>query len=111
MLHKVSAPVFLILMATTVYGQVCGPDAPTTFNIKGRVIAPGANFDGYHEVLQLDESRLVGFGYTNSTGEYVLPEQPSGYYYVVVRIDGIKEYRERINVFGCGKIFDHFNYM
>jgi len=106
--------VFLLALAPlSAYGQggTCGPNPPTTFNVKGRVIAPGANFDSYHEVLQLDELRFVGVGYTNSTGEFLLPEQPSGYYYIVVRIDGFKEYRERVNVFGCSKIFDHFIYM
>jgi tetratricopeptide (TPR) repeat protein len=75
------------------------------------VIAPGANFDSYHEVLQLDESRLVGVGYTGSTGEFKLPPAPGGYYYFVVRIDGFKEYKERIEVFSCAGVVDQFIYL
>lgn len=110
MLHRVPLAGLILLVAVTAYGQ-CGPDPPTTMKVTGRVIAPGANFDSYHEVLQLDESRLVGFGYTNSTGQYTLPAQPPGKYYIVVRIDGFKEYKERIDVDGCSAIFDHFIYM
>jgi tetratricopeptide (TPR) repeat protein len=101
---------FVVLTAPMIYAQ-CGPDPPTTFIIRGRVIAPGEKWDSYHEVLQLDESRLVGYGYTNSTGEFSLPEQPAGDYYVVVRIDGFKEYREKIRADGCDKIVTHFVYM
>ena len=106
----------LLLLLTAVSanaqeGGLCGPDPPTTFAVKGRVIAPGADFDRYHEILQLDETRLVAFGYTGSTGEYTLPEQPAGQYYIVVRIDGFKEYKEKLYVQGCTKIFDHFIYL
>jgi len=79
--------------------------------IKGRVIAPGADLDRYHEVLQLDESRLVGWGYTNSTGEYSLPEQPGGRYYIVVRIDGFKEYKERVDLTVCPQLYTHVVFM
>src|SRR4029079_19661777 len=68
-------------------------------------------WDEYHEVLQLDESRLVGWDYTDSTGQFALPPQPRGPYYVVVRIDGFKEYRERLSLDGCDRIFDHFIHM
>ena len=87
--------------------RILRPHSP----IKGRVIAPGADFDRYHEILQLDETRLVAFGYTGSTGEYTIPEQPAGQYYIVVRIDGFKEYREKVYVTGCTKIFDHFIFL
>jgi tetratricopeptide (TPR) repeat protein len=98
-------PLVFFFWTLSAYAQDC----PTTFVIKGRVIAPGEKWDQYHEVLQLDESRLVAWAYTDSTGEFALPEQPQGAYYVVVRIDGFKEYRERINVGdGCSKIVDHF---
>jgi tetratricopeptide (TPR) repeat protein len=110
MFHKLSLFLVIAVGAVRAYGQDCS-NPPTNFIVKGRVIAPGANFDRYHEVLQLDELRLVGFGYTGSTGEFALPEQPPGYYYIVVRIDGFKEYKERLNVSGCIKIFDHFIYM
>jgi len=79
--------------------------------IKGRVIAPGASFESYHEVLQLDELRLVAYGYTGSTGEFEIPAQPPGKYYVVVRIDGFKDYRERIDISGCEAVYDLFVYM
>jgi tetratricopeptide (TPR) repeat protein len=79
--------------------------------VQGRVIAPGEKFDSYHEVLLLDEERLVSYGYTNSTGEYRIPPQPRGKYYIVVRIDGFKDYRERVDLFGCGAIVDHFIFM
>jgi tetratricopeptide (TPR) repeat protein len=79
--------------------------------IKGRVIAPGERWDEYHEILQFDETRLVGWGYTDSTGQYSLPELPLGTYYIVARIDGFKEYRERLTVSGCSRIYDHFIHM
>ena len=101
-------PLVILFGAVSAYAQL---DCPTTMMIKGRVIAPGEKWDEYHEVLQLDESRLVGWGYTDSTGQYSLPEQPIGVYYVVVRIDGFKEYRERIHMDGCSRIFDHFIHM
>jgi lipoprotein NlpI len=86
-------------------------ETPDKFIVRGRIIAPGVQWDSYVEVLQLEESRLAGYGYTNGTGEYTLPEQPPGSYYVVVRIDGFKEYRERLYVEGCSKLVDHFIYM
>jgi tetratricopeptide (TPR) repeat protein len=79
--------------------------------VKGRVIAPGASFDSYHEVLQLDEQRLMGWGYTNSTGEFSISPQPPGRYYIVVRIDGFKEYRNRIDVDGCDFVHFEFAFM
>ena len=45
------------------------------------------------------------------TENFPFPNSPLGQYYVVVRIDGFKEYRERINVEGCSRIFDHFAYL
>ena len=98
------------LPTVSAYAQ-CGPNPPAEHRVKGRVIAPGADFDRYHEVLQLDESRLVGVGYTGSTGEFTLPRQPAGYYYIVVRIDGFKEYRERVQVWSCAEVFDYFIHM
>ena len=105
MLKRVGLLLFLLtaVSANAQEGGFCGPNPPTTFSVKGRVIAPGANFDRYHEILQLDETRLVAFGYTGSTGEYTLPEQPAGQYYIVVRIDGFKEYREKVYVRGAPK--------
>jgi len=100
-------PLVFFFWTLSAYAQDC----PTTFVIKGRVIAPGEKWDQYHEVLQLDESRLVAWAYTDSTGEFALPEQPQGAYYVVVRIDGFKEYRERLSLDGCDRIFDHFIHM
>jgi len=79
--------------------------------VEGRVIAPGADYDRYHEVLLLDELRLVGWGYTNSTGEYKIQEQPSGRYYLVVRIDGFKEYRERVDLTVCPMLYTHVVFM
>jgi len=117
MLQKASLSLFLLFTGavSSTYAQgpggICGETPPTAFMIKGRVIAPGADFDRYHEVLQYDESRLVGFGYTNSTGEYRLPEQPAGYYYLTIRIDGFKEYKEKITVDGCDRFIDHFVYL
>jgi tetratricopeptide (TPR) repeat protein len=101
---------FLVLFVTlSAYAQ-CS-DTPNAYIIKGRIIAPGEKFDRSYEVLQLDETRLVTWAYTNSNGEFSLPEQPPGLYYVVVRIDGFKEYRERFNVEGCSKAFDAFIHM
>ena len=93
------------------YGQCGIAGTPTQYFVKGRVIAPGADFGRYHEILQLDESRLVGYGYTGSDGEFRLPGQAPGTYYIVVRIDGFKEHRERITVDGCDPSYDYFVYM
>jgi tetratricopeptide (TPR) repeat protein len=103
-------PIFILFGALAALAQEQA-DCPTSMIVKGRVIAPGEKWDEYHEVLQLDETRLVGWGYTGSTGEYSLPEQPLGTYYIVVRIDGFKDYRERLNIEGCSRIFDHFIHM
>ncbi len=91
--------------------DVLCPNPPEKFIVSGRIIAPGVKWDSYVEVLQLEESRLAGYGYTTSTGEFTLPEQLPGQYYIVVRIDGFKESRERIQVDGCIKIVPHFIYM
>jgi tetratricopeptide (TPR) repeat protein len=93
------------------YAQCGDGGAAVDTAIQGRVIAPGANFDRYHEVLQLDELRLVAVGYTGSTGEFKIAAQPVGTYYIVVRIDGFKEYRERFNIWSCNGIYDHFIFM
>jgi tetratricopeptide (TPR) repeat protein len=92
-------------------GGVCGGTAPNQTRVQGRVIAPGADFDRYHEIVQLDEGREVGFGYTGSTGEYRLPPQNHGYYYIVLRIDGFKEYKERMNIWSCDGLYDHFIFL
>jgi tetratricopeptide (TPR) repeat protein len=102
------------LVVAPAYGQlggICPPNAPDELIVAGRIIAPGVSFDRYIEVLQLNESQLVGYGYTGSTGEYKLPEQPIGQYYIIVRIDGFKEHKERINVFGCEKIYPYTIFM
>lgn len=83
----------------------------TKTSVRGRVIAPGADFDRYHEILQLDESREVGVGYTGSTGEYRLPEQDPGYYYIVVRIDEFKEHKERMHIWSCDGKYDYFIFL
>ena len=79
--------------------------------VQGRVIARGGDFDRYHEVLQLNESRLVGWAYTNSTGEYTLPSQPGGQYYIVVRMDGFKEHRERLDLSTCPNLYTHIAFL
>jgi tetratricopeptide (TPR) repeat protein len=110
---KVLLPVlwlFATVLSVSAQDGVCA-SYPEKYVVKGRIIAPGVKWDSYVEVLQLDESRLVGFGYTNGTGEYTLPPQDPGQYYIVARIDGFKEYRERIRVEGCSAIVDNFIYM
>jgi tetratricopeptide (TPR) repeat protein len=99
-------PFVILFAALGAHAQTL--DCPTEYVVKGRVVAPGEKWDQYHEVLQLDELRLVTWAYTDSTGEFALPAQASGTYYIVFRLDGFKEYRERINVDGCSRIFDHF---
>ena len=94
----------IFLMALSAHAQPCDGTGAST--IKGRVIAPGESFENYHEVLLLDELRLVAWGYTNSLGEYTIPDSPAGTYYIVVRIDGFKEFREKANVFSCSGVFD-----
>jgi tetratricopeptide (TPR) repeat protein len=110
---NLSLPVLLILgAAASASAQSAGIcDVPEKYIVTGRIIAPGVKWDSYVEVLQLEESRLAGYGYTNSTGEYTLPEQLPGLYYIVARIDGFKEARERIQVDGCSKLVSHFIYM
>jgi len=90
---------------------ICPPDAPEKQSIQGRIIAPGVTWDRYTEVLQLNESQVIGFGYTNGTGEFRLPEQVPGKYTLIVRIDGFKEYRDRIDVFGCNGLYTYIIYM
>jgi tetratricopeptide (TPR) repeat protein len=112
MRHKLAALPFLVLFTASVaFAQsdvgTCA-ETPTTYIIKGRVIAPGERWDSYHEVLQLDETRLVVWSYTDSTGEFTLPEAPGGHYYVTVRIDGFKESREKVRAEGCSRVIDHF---
>jgi tetratricopeptide (TPR) repeat protein len=107
--------VFISVLVGTAQGQMimpqCPPGAPTDLQVSGRIIAPGVTFDSYIEVIQLIETQPVGYGYTNSTGEFTMPEQPIGQYYIVVRIDGFKEYRDRINVAGCEKSFRYVIFM
>jgi tetratricopeptide (TPR) repeat protein len=100
----------LLFLASNAYAQIC-PQVPGSYIIRGRVIAPGERWDHYHEVLQFDESRLVGWAYTDSTGQFSLPGIGGGHYYIVVKIDGFKESRERILAEGCSGIVDHFAYL
>ena len=102
-------PLVLLCVSGAAYGQCA--EVPESYIIKGRVIAPGERWDQYHEVLQFEESRLITWAYTGSTGEFALPPQPAGDYYVVVRIEGFKENRERIRVDGCSGLIHHFAYM
>jgi len=110
-------PLLAVLLALTAAvsagaqeSGICA-EIPEKYVVTGRIIAPGVKWDSYVEVLQLEEGRLAGYGYTNSTGEYTLPEQVPGLYYVVARIDGFKEARERIRVDGCNRVISHFIYM
>ncbi|HET9215468.1 MAG TPA: tetratricopeptide repeat protein [Terriglobia bacterium] len=99
----------MILIASSVYAQCA--QTPSAYVIRGRVIAPGERWDRYHEVLQFDEARLVTWAYTDSTGQFSLPGQPPGNYYITVKIDGFKENKERIRVEGCIGVIYHFAYL
>jgi tetratricopeptide (TPR) repeat protein len=81
------------------------------FAVTGRVLAHGVNWDQYYEILMLQEIETKAYGYTDTNGEFKLPSLPSGQYYIVVRIDGFKEYKERLTLFGCGPIYPHFVFM
>jgi thioredoxin-like negative regulator of GroEL len=87
---------FVLLVAAPGYGQ---DEESCTF--KGRVLAPGYHFNEYVEVVMMKDYRVVGWGYTNSTGEFSLPPQPGGEYIIVVRIEGFEEYRERLFANAC----------
>jgi tetratricopeptide (TPR) repeat protein len=65
--------------------------------ISGRVIVPVAGFDKTIEVLLFSDAKLESYAYTNGNGEYKFPLIDPGRYYVVVRIEGFKEKRERID--------------
>src|SRR5688572_4723008 len=110
MTSKLAVLPLMLLVVASGYAQTC-PTTPESYIIRGRVIAPGERWDRNYEVLQFDESRLVTFGYTDSTGQFSLPGQPAGHYYIVVRIDGFKENREKIRAEGCIGIVDHFAFM
>ena len=96
----------MLITALSAYAQGACDETSPTRTVKGRVIAPGAPFDQYHEVLLLDEIRLVTWGYTNSTGEFTIQDAPVGDYYIVTRIDGFKEFREKAHIFSCSTVFD-----
>jgi tetratricopeptide (TPR) repeat protein len=100
-----------VLPDTPSVGGVCQPNPAAQTSVQGRVIAPGEKWDLYHEIIQLDELREVGVGYTSGTGEFRLPPQNHGYYYIVLRIDGFKEYKERINIWSCDGRYDHFIFL
>lgn len=100
---------FFASLASSGYAQCA--NLPPAIAVRGRVIAPGESFDSYHEVLLLDEQRLIAWGYTNSTGEFSIPPEPPGKYYIVVRVDHFKEYRGRVDLDGCDVVVHHFAYL
>jgi hypothetical protein len=105
MRRTILTPVLSILLAAVcAHGQgSCG--------VAGRVVVPGFSYDRYIEVLQIYGSRLVAYTYTDSTGLYKLPSQPTGSYDIVVRLDGFKEHKERVDVRGCPQAYDYTVYL
>jgi len=68
----------------------------------GTVVAPGFAWDKYVEVLQVRNSHLMGYTYTDRKGDFTLPSILGDEDYdIVIRIDGYADYRERIIAYGC----------
>jgi hypothetical protein len=75
--------------------------AETTCGIAGVVVAPGYAWRQRAEILQLQNSRLINYTYSDTAGEFSLPWVHGDYYDMVIHIDGYLDYRERITAFGC----------
>lgn len=96
------APRFLTLLllvlgcSIAANAQACS----TTVNqlIYGKVIVPVPGFDKAVEVLLFENTQKYIYAYTNGSGEYRFPSRVGpGRYEIVVRIDGFREFREKLD--------------
>jgi predicted Zn-dependent protease len=76
-----------------------------TFNISGKVIVPDAHFQDQFEVLLVENvAQPVQAVVADSQGRYRFSRLPrGGTYYVVIKIDGFEEVRQRVDVIQPGE--------
>ncbi len=82
-----------LLAATVLLAAVCAQAQA----IRGQVLVPSAQgIDKIEVVVEKPSGQVLTRTYTNEEGTFVFPTIPGGDWYVVVRLDGFKEARERI---------------
>jgi hypothetical protein len=100
MLPRIAMLFAILLSISTVAGAQGVGGCPGPFNVEqlifGKVIVPVAGLDKNVEVLLFEESQLHVHAYTNGSGEYRFPYVSPGRFELVVRIEGFKEHREKV---------------
>src|SRR5436309_931409 len=98
MLKKTFASLPLLLLATSLaYAQ---PGA-TTGGIRGKIVVPTVGFGERLEILieRLgEEGQVFAVTYTDSLGNYFINGLPLGSYTLVIKLDGYKDVRERVDM-------------
>src|SRR5207249_225149 len=98
MLKKSWASLPLLFLAVSlVYAQ---PGA-TTGGIRGKIVVPAVGFGERLEVLieRLgEEGQVIAVTYTDSLGNYFINGLPLGSYVLVIKLDGFKDVRERVDM-------------
>lgn len=90
-----------LFMASVAWPQAATVNrgGPTTFGISGRIIVPVANFQEMFEVLLVQNlAQPVQATVADSQGRYRFAGLPRGTYYIVVKVDGFQEVRQRVDL-------------
>ena len=91
----------LLIFASPVLAQTTTVNrgGPAAFGISGRIIVPVANFQEMFEVLLVQNlAQPVQATVADSQGRYRFSGLPRGTYYIIVKIDGFQEVRQRVDL-------------
>ena len=91
------AALTLTLASTILHAQTRGTG--NVFAISGRIVVPVANFNGMIEVFLLQHAeQIVAQTFADSSGRYRFAGLGRGSYFVVVKLGGFEDVRQRIDV-------------
>jgi tetratricopeptide (TPR) repeat protein len=98
MFHRILVTAFLLVFGARIASAQPGA---TTGGIRGKVVVPTVGFGERLEILiekPGEEGHAYAVTYTDSLGSYFINGLPLGTYIVVVKLDGFKEVRERVDM-------------
>lgn len=91
----------LLTFPTVVRAQLRG--GPAVFNITGRIVVPVADFQEMFEVLLVQNlEQPVQATVADNQGRYRFTGLSRGTYYIIVKVEGFQEVRQRVDLFSSG---------
>lgn len=86
------------LFVSPVFGKIQNR-VPTNFGIAGRIVVPLADFQDIFEVLLVQNlEQTVQATVADSQGRYRFTGIPRGTYYIMVKLEGFQEVRQRVDL-------------